>query len=286
MLHKNVVITGGSSGVGLALAQECLDRGASTVILIARSQSGLDTGIASLTFTRSQRVIGIAADVSVESSIRAAFSHVVDNCQSIDFVFANAGFAEPGLFREIEPQSLVNQMNVNYMGAAFTAFFALPLLAPGAHITFSGSVCSVLSFAGFSGYGPTKYALRGLAETLRNELKGSRIQIHLAVLSPIDTPGLARENEMKPEVCSAIEGTAALFSPREAAQAILRGIDNGDFVIVMEFLAWIIVEINCGIIPSSNVWASLLVAPFLPVIRSGAMKYIDFLATRKAQSRG
>jgi hypothetical protein len=97
-------------------------------------------------------------------------------------------------------------------------------------------------------------------------------------MSPIDTPGLKRENETKPPVCRDIEGTATLMSSDDVAGQLLRGMDRGDYSIVTELLAWLILELGCGIAPSNNIFLSLLIAPFLPVIRWGALKYIDFLA--------
>jgi 3-dehydrosphinganine reductase len=281
---KTVVITGGSSGVGLALAQESLSRGAATVFLIARTQSTLDSAVNSLQFSSAQRVLSISADVSDWSSVEAAVSEISKSCQSVDYLFANAGYADPRLFEELTADQFRNQMNVNFLGAAFVTRLLLPLLRRGSHVVFSASVCSVLSFAGYGAYGPAKYAVRGLAETLRNELKSFGIETHIGILSTVDTPGLKRENEVKPKVCSAIEGTATVFSAKEVAQKIIRGLDRGDYVIVMEPLAWIMVELNCGIIPSNNIFASLLVAPFLPIIRWVAVLYIDFLAKKHPKS--
>jgi NAD(P)-dependent dehydrogenase (short-subunit alcohol dehydrogenase family) len=223
-------------------------------------------------------VHGISLDVSDWASVQAGFDKVKEITPSLDYVFANAGFAKPGLLESMSEKDFSGQMGVNHFGAAFTAKFALPLLKKGSHITFSGSVCSILSFAGYSGYGPSKYAVRGLAETLRNELKPKGIKVHLAVISPVDTPGLKRENECKPKVCAAIEGTATLFSPRYIADRIMRGICLGDYVITMELLSWLMLELNCGIIPTSNIFTSLLLSPFLPLIRWAAMLYIDILA--------
>jgi hypothetical protein len=115
---------------------------------------------------------------------------------------------------------------------------------------------------------------------MRNELKSVPIHIHLGLLSPVDTPGLKRENETKPAVCRDIEGTATLMSAEEVSAMLLKGIDRGDYCIVMELLTGVLLELNCGIIPSNNIFLSLLIAPFLPLIRWGALKYIDFLARR------
>jgi short-subunit dehydrogenase len=278
MIGKNIVITGGSSGVGLSIAQQCLSRGASKVVLIARDKTGLAKAVDALTRNPNQEVCGISADVSNWNSLESAFREIHAFCGDVDYLFANAGFAKPGLLSETSESDICRQLNVNYTGAAFATQLCQPLMPAGSHIVYSGSICSIISFAGYSGYGPSKYALRGLAETLRNELKSSHISIHLCLISPVDTPGFHRENETKPEVCCAIEGTATLLSPDDVAGQILTGIDRGDYCIIMEALTGLILELNAGIIPSNNIFLSLLIAPFLPLIRWGAVKYIDFLA--------
>jgi hypothetical protein len=73
-----------------------------------------------------------------------------------------------------------------------------------------------------------------------------------------------------------------LFSPAAIADIIVRGIARGDYVITMELLSWFMLELNCGIIPTTNIFLSLLIAPFLPLIRWGALKYIDILAGRSS----
>jgi len=228
MKGKTVVITGGSSGVGLALAQNFLDRGASKIALIARSKEGLDRAISSLKKDDSQIVKGFTGDVSNYDNLSETFKSVHEFIDTIDFLFANAGYAKPGLLSEMDGEILSKQINTNFLGAAYTTRLALPYLKKGSHVNYSGSVCSVFSFAGYSAYGPSKYALRGFAETLRNELKSSGIHVHMSIFSTVDTPGLKHENESKPDVCAKIEGTANIFTPKQIADKVLQGIDRGD----------------------------------------------------------
>lgn len=279
MQNANVVITGGSSGVGLAVAQECLDRGAHTVTLIARNKEGLDKAIQSLNYNKSQQIVfGYSADVSNWESLQSAFNNIKKSVKTIDYLFANAGFSKPGLFQDTNGDDFQRQISVDYLGAAYTSRLALPMMKKGSHITYSGSVCSIFTFTGYSAYGPAKYAVKALAETLRNELKSSHINIHMGILSTVDTPGLKRENEVKPEVCSAIEGTAHVFQPPYIAKELLKGIDRNDYYITMEFLSWIMAELGFGICPTGNIFMQLLFAPFIPLIRFGALIYVDVLA--------
>ena len=279
MENANVVITGGSSGVGLAVAQECLNRGAHFVVLIARNEQRLEKAKESLNYDKSkQTVLTYSADVSDWKSLQSAFNNIKESVQNIDYLFANAGFSKPGLFQDTTCEDFQQQINIDYLGAAYASRLAFPMMRKGSHITYSGSICSIFTFAGYSAYGPAKYAIKALAETLRNELRSSQINIHMGILSTVDTPGLKRENEVKPEVCSAIEGTATVFQPSYIAQTLLKGIDRNDYYITMEFLSWIMAEIGFGICPTSNIFMQLIFAPFIPLIRLGALIYVDVLA--------
>ena len=278
---KNFVITGASSGLGLAIAQLALDGGAAKVTLIARGEKGLQDAAASLKHTDDQEIQLLTADVTNEDSVKGAFEQI----DKIDFLFPNAGFALPAMFEDTTVDSMKRHINVNYLGAATTTKYAAPKMNPGSHVSYSGSVCSLISFSGYAAYSPSKYALRGLADTLRNELKSQGISAHIAFCSSMDTPGFKKENEVKPASCAAIEGTAHTFTPRMIAEKIFRGIALGDYIIVMEPLVWFISAMGCGITQQNNIFLELLVAPFLPVIRFGSKVYIDLLGRKKTKAK-
>lgn len=279
MEGKTVVITGGSSGVGLSLAQECLNRGASKIALIARSVNGLNSAISTLKINSNQEVRGFPADVSVTTSITDAFNKIEESfIKEIDFLFVNAGAAMPQLLKDTNIDVLGQQCDVNLKGAMLTTKAALNMLSKDAHINYSGSVCSIFTFSGYSGYGTAKTGLRGLSDTLRNEFRHTDIKIHFSIISSVDTPGYKNECLKKPEACKRIEGTASLFKPEQIAKLILGGIDKGDYYITMEFLSWIMLELCYGITPTNNIFLQMAISPFLPIIRKGALIYIDCLA--------
>lgn len=196
----------------------------------------------------------------------------------IDYLFANAGYAKPGEFDQIPPKEFKNLMDVNGLGAINAVKIFKPLMNKGAHITFSGSICSVINFTGYSAYGPSKYALKGFADAIRNEFKPQGINVHMGIISSMDSPGFAVENLTKPTACAAIEGTATLFKPEEISGYLYRGINNNDYYIYMEVLTFFILQVSYSICPSTNLFADLLVAPFVPLIRFGAKVYLDYLA--------
>ena len=285
MKDKHIVITGGSSGLGIAIAQEALNLGASRISLIARNIKNLNETLKILKYNEKQHIEIYSADVTNYESIQNVFEEIKKSNIPIDYLFANAGFAKPGLFLEMNQKDFNSHIDVNYLGAAYTTKFCYPLMSKNSHIIYSGSVCSIMSFAGYAGYSPSKYALKGLADTVRNEFKSNKINTHLLIISPMDSPGYKNECLTKPEVCSNIEGTATLFTPEQITKKTFKGIANNDFIITMEFLSWILTQISYGISPPENLFAQLLIAPFIPLIRYIAVFYIDFLSRNINQKK-
>ena len=278
VLHKTVVITGGSSGVGLSLAQESLNRGAGKVVLIARNKAKLNAAKESLKSTSEQEIITVSADLTKVDDVVSAFNEIRNHMEKIDFLFVNAGSAQPQLLKDMTYDDIESQTNVNFTSAFLTMKAALPFLGEGSHVNFSGSICSIYTFSGYAGYGSAKFALRGLGDTLRNEFKHTGIKIHFSIISSVDTPGYKVECLRKPLSCRKIEGTCTLFKPDYIASMIFQGIDRGDYYITMELLSYIILEINYGIEPSNNFFLQLLVAPLIPIFRLGALIYADNLS--------
>lgn len=278
MTGKHVVITGGSSGLGIALAQDAFDQGAAQVTLIARKMEQLEKAASALKTKEGQKVNIFTADVTDYESLSAAFEKIKELNAPIDYLFANAGYARPGEFDDLEGKEFKNLINVNGLGAINAVKLAKPLLSKGSHITFSGSICSLINFTGYSAYGPSKYALKGFADAIRNEFVNQDIHVHMGILSSMDSPGFKIENMTKPTACAEIEGTATLFKPEEISKYLFRGINNNDYFIYMEILTYFIIQVSYGICPSNNLFADLLCAPFVPLIRFGAKIYIDLLA--------
>lgn len=278
MKGKHVVITGGSSGLGIALGKEAFNNGAAHVTLIARKQEQLEAASAKIPHKEDQAIHIISADVTNVESLQNAFNQIKDLGLKIDYLFPNAGYARPGEFDQLPIEEFKNLMNVNGIGAILSTRMAYPLLNEGAHITFSGSICSLLTFSGYAAYGPSKFALKGFADTIRNEFSHKSIHVHMGIYSSMDSPGFAIENKYKPTACAAIEGTANLFSPETIAKYVYWGINRNDYFIYTEILTFFIINVSYGIAPSNNIFADLFFAPFVPIIRYFTVKYIDGLA--------
>ena len=212
---KHVLITGGSSGIGKALAAEFLACGA-RVTLLARTEATLIQAVADLELPSRKvkaqpththvphsglpQVRYEVASIADEAALTAAVARAAVKYGPIDVLVANAGTAAPGLFLEMPTSTYQQQMDLNYMGTLKSLKAVIPEMVERrrGHVIIVSSAVSAVSFLGYSSYAPTKHALRGLADALRNELLGLGIAVQIAYPPDTDTPGYKHENETKP----------------------------------------------------------------------------------------
>jgi len=173
---SHVLITGGSKGLGLALARQFIKRGCDVTVL-ARNTGELLAALQNLeTYSKSlglsPKIQAISADVTSSDDLAKAFATAETSSGPVEIVVCNAGLSIPGLFIERNIDDFQNQMNVNYFGTVRTIKCALPgmLARRQGRIMITTSMVAVLGFAGYGSYAPTKWALRGLADCLHNEV--------------------------------------------------------------------------------------------------------------------
>lgn len=181
---KVVVVTGGTSGIGLATAQRFVEEGAH-VFITGRRQNELDTAVKLI----GERVTGVQGDISNLNDLDKLFETVRQEKGHLDILFANAGLGSILPLGHITEEQYQITFDVNVKGTLFTIQKALPLFPDQTgSIILTGSTASTIGDAGFSVYGGTKAALRQMARNWVMDLKGTGIRIN--VLSPgmIHTP--------------------------------------------------------------------------------------------------
>jgi 3-dehydrosphinganine reductase len=231
-----VLITGGSSGIGLATAARAMDRGAS-VSIVARDVERLARAREDLTARRpTARLATASADVTDASALARAIDTLAGELGPVDVLVASAGDARPGHFAELSDDVFRAQMDVGYFGTLHATRAVVPAMIERGrgHLVFVASTVALVGVYGYSAYAPAKYAVRGLAETLRPELKPHGIVVACAYPPDTDTPGLARENEQKPEATKRISATIKPRSAEAIADAIVRGIERNRLVITAD----------------------------------------------------
>ncbi|HEX8115514.1 MAG TPA: glucose 1-dehydrogenase [Kofleriaceae bacterium] len=182
---KIAVVTGGSTGIGLAAARR-LARDGARVFITGRRQDELDAAVAEI----GPSATGVRGDVSRLADLDALFAVVRRTAGRIDILFANAGIAESAPLGEITEDHFDRQFAINVRGTLFTVQKALPLLSDGASIILTSSVVGSKGFAGRSVYSATKAALRSFARTWTSDLKSRRIRVNVVSPGATDTPGL------------------------------------------------------------------------------------------------
>jgi NAD(P)-dependent dehydrogenase (short-subunit alcohol dehydrogenase family) len=180
------VITGGSTGIGLATATRFVAEGAS-VVIAGRRQSELDKAVANL----GRSVTAVTADVSDPGDLDGLYQRVGDLHGHIDIVFANAAIADARGIGEYTEESVDRQLAVNIKGLALTVQKALPLIADGGSVIVTSSSDGLKGGPGRSIYAATKAAGRNLVRSWIQELKGRDIRVNAVSPGPVETPGLA-----------------------------------------------------------------------------------------------
>jgi len=182
---KIALVTGGSSGIGLASAQELTQRGAK-VYITGRRQEELDAAVALIGPTAR----GIRADASVLSDLDSVFSTIADESGRLDILFANAGGGDMLPLGAITEEHFDRIFGTNVRGVLFTVQKALPLLTDGASVILTGSTAAVKGTASFSVYSASKAAVRNLARSWALDLKERGIRVNVVSPGPVRTPGL------------------------------------------------------------------------------------------------
>lgn len=184
---KTALITGGTSGIGLATARLFLGEGA-RLLVTGRSAESIAT--ARKILTENTRIVD--CDTGDLASIDALMNCAAEFLEKIDVLFLNAAIAKAAPIEQVTEADFDEIMSVNLKGVFFTIQKALPLLAPGASIIVTTSIANRLGSPNFSAYAAAKGALRSLVQSLALELIGRSIRVNAICPGPIDTPMFER----------------------------------------------------------------------------------------------
>lgn len=182
---KVALITGGTSGIGLATAKRFVQEGA-YVFITGRTQSKLDEAARQI----GSNVTGVQGDVAKLGDLDRLFERIKKDKGRLDIVFANAGVARYAPLGTIDEEHFDSIFSRDVKGLLFTVQKALPLLPDGASIMLNASVVGSKGLAANSVYSATKAAVRSFARTWTTDLKARRIRVNAISPGPIDTEGL------------------------------------------------------------------------------------------------
>jgi 3-dehydrosphinganine reductase len=236
---KRVLITGGSRGIGLAVANLLASKGADITIL-ARDENRIElalTDIRSSAVSSSQKIAGISVDVTDDLLAVEKLNDYLSENGAPDIVINSAGFAHPGKIEDLPMDIFKKTMDINYFGTVNTIKALLPsmLKRESGVIVNISSVGGFLGIYGYTAYSGSKYAVAGFTDALRNEMKPRGIQVSIVFPPDTDTEQLAYESQFKPEVTRIMAGVAGLATPNKVAAGIVEGIEKHRYVITPGF---------------------------------------------------
>jgi NAD(P)-dependent dehydrogenase (short-subunit alcohol dehydrogenase family) len=170
---KVALITGGTSGIGLATAKLFVEEGAE-VIITGRSQTALDQATREI----GSGAMGVQGDVSRMDDLDRLYEEIAKRFGHLDIVFANAGVANLIPFADVTEAQLDAMFGINVKGVFFTVQKALPLLRDGASVILTSSIANFKGTPNFSVYSSTKAAVRSLARSMTTDLKHRKIRVN------------------------------------------------------------------------------------------------------------
>ncbi|MFE7118293.1 SDR family NAD(P)-dependent oxidoreductase [Streptomyces sp. NPDC057654] len=189
--NKTALVTGASSGIGLAIARRFAAEGA-TVYLTGRRKAALDAAVEQVGAVAQVGARGIAVqgDTSDLGDLDRLFVEIENRSGRLDIVVANAGVGDYGPLGAITEEEYERTTAINFKGTVFTVQKALPLLTAGSSVLLLSSSSALRAAPGLGVYAATKAAIRSLARTWAAELADRRIRVNALTPGPVETPGL------------------------------------------------------------------------------------------------
>jgi NAD(P)-dependent dehydrogenase (short-subunit alcohol dehydrogenase family) len=233
--NKNVVVTGGTTGIGFATAKAFINAGAN-VWITGRKAENLQKASAEINSTKLNTIV---ADTSKLADISVLEKAIAEKGEKVDVLFLNAGIATFEPIADVTEANFDAQFNTNVKGHFFTLQKLLPHLADGAAVLFTSSTVATAANLGASVYSATKGALNKIAQIAANELAGRKIRVNIVSPGPVATPGL--ENALPAEAKEMLAGATALQrlgNPDEIAKTVLfLASDAASFITGTEIVA-------------------------------------------------
>nr|XP_040218843.2 3-ketodihydrosphingosine reductase [Anopheles coluzzii] len=251
---KHVVVTGGSSGIGLWAAIECVRLGAH-VTIIARNVSLLEKAKEELEKRRvrdTQMIQFRSLDLAKSyGAVTSTLDELERTVGAIYMLINCAGMAICGTVEDTSVEDARKLMDVNYFATYYPTRHVLPKMkeAGDGIIVITASQAALMGIYGYGAYAASKFALRGLAETIAMEARHRGVSVTLALPADTDTPGFENENRTKPEETKIISGSGGLAKPKDVGKRLVQDALKGSFFSIMGLESWVLSILCVGMAP-------------------------------------
>ncbi|XP_057771780.1 3-dehydrosphinganine reductase TSC10A [Salvia miltiorrhiza] len=266
--NRHVFITGGSSGIGLALARLCAQSGAD-VTLLARNAARLEEAQQSIKLATGRDVRVFSADVRDYDAVKRA----VEEAGPIDVLVCNHGVYVPQELEEQDLEEIKFMIDVNLTGTFHLIKAALPGMkrnraekGPGS-IAIMSSQAGQVGIYGYTAYSASKFGLKGLAEALQHEVIADNIHLSLIFPPDTETPGFAEETKRRPQLTSIIAASSGAMKAEEVAEKSLKGIQSATFMVPCNLEGFLLAVATAGLSPQRS-----CLTAFVEVMTAGIMR--------------
>ena len=241
MSSQTVVISGGSSGIGLDLAKAYAQQGAN-LVLLARNQQRLDQAVKDcqqLSQSPSQKILAYSVDVSDQIKLDECVASIKEQVNVPDILILSAGIVASEHFLEQSDQGFDDIYQINVLGSRAVARAFLPdMVARGkGQLCFVGSLGGLISTYGYSAYSASKFAVVGMAGALRQELDASGVGVSVLCPPEVDTPMVANEAHNILPQTRFIKDVGGTLNVATVTKSALKGIQKNQFMIVPGIMA-------------------------------------------------
>jgi 3-dehydrosphinganine reductase len=231
-----VIVTGGSSGIGLATATAYARRGLD-VAIVARTPERLESARAALQAAArsdSQVIVAAQADLCDPAATASAIGEVLEAQVCPDIVVNSAGVINVGEFTQMGPEQFEGNIDSGFWSVVNPCRAIVPAMIERGrgHLVNVSSVAGFLGIYGYTSYSAAKYAVMGFTEALRCELEPTGVKTSIVCPPDTDTPALDREKSMRPPETEAIAGTIQAIPAERVAEAIVKGVDKGKYLVI------------------------------------------------------
>ncbi|WJG07634.1 SDR family NAD(P)-dependent oxidoreductase [Aliiglaciecola sp. LCG003] len=241
MVLKSVVITGGSSGIGLDLAKAYVSKGCD-VVLVARNHTKLAAARVEcqlLAASAKQQVIAVSADLSCQQGLASCIEEIRQRIALPDLIIMSAGLVQSVKFIDQSDQEFQHMLQTNLMGSRAVAKAFLPdMLKRGrGKLCFVSSLAGIVPIYGYSGYSASKFAIIGMAGALRQEVFEAGINVSVLCPPEVDTPMVSEESEHILAETRFLKNIGGTLSVNAVTSAAVKGITKNQFLIIPGFMA-------------------------------------------------